>query len=910
MIMRHWLFFLLFFLNFVHLSGQSGLAAGAEAGLGVGDTMRAAAVSVLERSKFNQGNFSSPLQCLQGKLPGLAAARPGSNPNQAFALRMRGLSSFQSQAEPLIVLDGMPISDLSWIDPADLQSAALLKDGMAAGRYGMRAGPGVLELHTLPGEVRALSIGYQGQLAFEQAARRYETLNAQEFIGFGGKDLSPNDNTNTDWQDQILQNAASHAHRIALSTPLHGAGSALEAALSYRNLEGILLESGQQQYNGSLRFRQDFRDRKIRVSGALRAARREADLSFPEAFRYAITYNPTAPVRNDDPQNAPYGGYVTETLFDYFNPRALIDLNSNRNRLHAWMGTLRAEVDIFSGLTGRLQIGREQQALKSAVFYSPASYFRGYQTEGAVEAQQRERRNHFLDAGARYAIGLGKTGQLELSGGYTWQRYDYEATQGTSTQTRNFTKDSGLDALYLLALSPGTNYSQGQHTLAGLYGQGRWSLQEKISLEFGLRREGASRLGKNNRWHQFAYAGVAADLSKIFAWRPVHQLQLRGSYGVGGQQPAYDGLSQGIFAPSGAYFYYNGVFEPGFFPAYNNNNDLGAEKTGTLNLGMDFTAGNQRLKASFDYFQRKSTDLILRAVVPAPPNISNYSYLNLGQLKSAGWDASLSWQDILSGTQLKWSAELALSSWKTTVEKHLYETETIFGWVGAPGNGNVGYGLLYPGMPYGQFWGPVRAGLDANGAVQYKDLNRDGLVEPWNTQTDMTAIGNATPALLLGLNQTFEWRRWDFNLFLRGAFGHDMAHEYRVFYENLDPSFTHYNKIKTDYFNPKLKSANRFDDTHIENASFLRLDNLTLGYRLPLRENSRIETLRIYLGGQNLFTWTSYTGLDPELRLQDPGPTDNGSTGYAAPDYLLPGVDRRGTYFLSKTYLLGVQLQL
>ncbi|MEY3249855.1 MAG: hypothetical protein RL742_1898, partial [Bacteroidota bacterium] len=179
-----------------------------------------------------------------------------------------------------------------------------------------------------------------------------------------------------------------------------------------------------------------------------------------------------------------------------------------------------------------------------------------------------------------------------------------------------------------------------------------------------------------------------------------------------------------------------------------------------------------------------------------------------------------------------------------------------------------------------------------------------------NAQTDMTAVGNATPALMLGLNQSFEWRRWDFNLFLRGIFGHELAHENRIFYENIDPSFTPFNKVKTDYFNPNIKSANRLDDTHIEKAGFLRLDNLTLGYRLPLRESGRVEKLRLYLGGQNLFTLTGYTGLDPELRLQDNGPTDNGGTGYAAPDYLLPGVDRRGAYIPVKTIFLGVQLQL
>ncbi len=905
--MRFWLFFSLVFFHSVQVvQGQSSMAAGME----VTDTMRTAALHVLEQSKFNQGNFSSPLQCFQGKLPGLAVARPGSNPNQAFVLRMRGLSSFQSQAEPLIVLDGMPISDLSWIDPYDLQSATLWKDGMAAGRYGMQAGSGVLQIQTLPSQVSKWSVQYHGQAAFESAAKRYTVLNASEFQQYGGKDLSPVANINTDWQDLVFRRAASQTHRIAFSAPLYGAGSALEAALSYRNLEGVLRESGQQQYNGSLRFRQEFQNRKIRISGALRAARREADLSFPEAFRYALTYNPTAPVRNDDPQNAPFGGYVTEQLFDYFNPVAIIEQNANRSQLQAWMGTARAEFDLFAGLTGRLQIGREQQALKTAAFYSPQSYFRGFQTQGAAAAGLQKRQNHYLDAGSRYVFPTGRLGSLELSAGYTWQRYDYEATQGRAGQTAGLSKTSDLQVLYQFATQTDRDYSKGQNTLAAAYGQARWGFREFLFLELGVRREGSSRLGKNNRWHNFSSTGIAADFSKIFSWRRIDQFQLRGSYGITGQQPAYDGLSQGVFAPSGAYFYYNGFFEPGFFPAYNNNYALGPEKTGTLNLGLDFSSGNQRLKGSFDYFQRNSADLILRASVPAPPNISHYTYLNLGRLRSCGWEAGLSWQDILVNTKLTWSAELALSSWATTVEKHLDETSAIFGWIGAPGNGNTGYGLLYPGMPYGQFWGPVRTGLDANGVVQYKDINRDGVAEPWNAQTDMTAIGNATPALMLGLNQSFEWRRWDFNLFFRGIFGHQLAHENRIFYENIDPSFSNYNKIKTAYFNPNLKSVNRFDHTHIEKAGFLRLDNLTLGYCLPLRESGRIEKLRLYLGGQNLFTLTGYTGLDPELRLQDGGPTDNSSMGYAAPDYLLPGVDRRGAYLPGRTFFLGVQLQL
>jgi TonB-linked SusC/RagA family outer membrane protein len=874
------------------------------------DTLVTAAVSSLESSQFNQGNFSSPVQRFQGKLPGLAVARPGNNPNQGFSMRMRGLSSFQSQVEPLLVLDGMPVSNIDWIDPCDLQSVTLWKDGMAAGRFGMRAGPGVVQVQTLPGAVDKLTIGYMGQLAFEQVAKRYDVLSANEYIKYGGQDLSPGADTNTDWQDLVLQNATSHTHRISLSTPLYGAGSALDAAISYRNLEGILRESGQQQYNGSLRFRQHFRNDKIRLSGAVRAARREADLSFPEAFRYAITFNPSAPVRNDDPQNAPFGGYVTQQLFDYFNPAAIIELNSNRNRLNALMATVRTEVDILTGLTGHLQIGQELQQQKSAAFYSPQSYFRGFLTEGAVEAQQRELRNNFLEAGTRYALQLGSHSKIDISAGYSRQRYDYNATQGGREQTQSFSKAGDLDALYIFALNTGSNYSQGQNTLAAVYGQGRWNLQDKLILEFGMRREGSSRLGRNNKWGNFPYAGMATNFSRIFNWKNIQTLQIRGNYGITGQQPAYDGLSQAVFSASGEWYYYNGNFEPGFFPVFNNNYDLGPEKTGTLNLGLDFISGNRRLKASFDYFQRKSSDLILRAVVPAPPNISNYSILNLGQMESKGWEACIGWQDILGNSRFKWSADLVLNSWEATVVKPLYEEETIFGWIGAPGNGNVGYGLLYPGMPYGQFWGLVRTGVNANGAIQYKDINRDGVVEYWNALTDMTAIGNATPSLMMGLNQSFQWRQLDFNFFLRGIFGHDIAHENRVFYENLDPSIPHYNKVKTGYFNPNIKDVNRLDNTHIEKASFLRLDNLTLGYSIPFKESSRIQKLRLYLSGQNLLTFTDYTGLDPELRLQDPGPSDNGSIGSAVPDFLLPGVDRRGTYFPGKTFIVGVQLQL
>jgi TonB-dependent starch-binding outer membrane protein SusC len=264
---------------------------------------------------------------------------------------------------------------------------------------------------------------------------------------------------------------------------------------------------------------------------------------------------------------------------------------------------------------------------------------------------------------------------------------------------------------------------------------------------------------------------------------------------------------------------------------------------------------------------------------------------------------TLNFNNLIDKEKLKWTPGLVFSRNTTTLKDFATPDTTRYANVGSPGQNDVYYTIVYPGAPVGQLWGPIRESVTSDGKLTYKDIDGDGKVTNASIEAfnkDQTRIGNGVPKFELGLNNTFVFGNLDLNFFLRSVIGHDLANEYRVFYESLDPTAKTWNKIDTKFFNPNLKAQNRFDNTHVEKASFLRLDNATLGYNFKLPSSSWFTKARVFINGQNIFTITKYTGVDPEPRLAD----DVDGDGFGDP--LAPGLDRRGTFFLARTFSFGV----
>ncbi len=853
---------------------------------------------------FNRGNVTSPAQLIQGKIAGVTIARPGSDPNGEFAIRLRGLSSISSGTSPLIVVDGVPGVSLNLVDPNDIASIDVLKDGSSAAIYGTRASSGVILITTKKGQSGVTRAEYNGFVAFDQIARRYETLNASDFTRLGGVDLSPGEDIDTDWMDEISQTGTSNVHNLSISG---GAGrGSFRASFNYRDVAGILRTTGLTQYNGSLSFTQKVLNDRLSIDGNLFITSRDAEYGFPEAFRYAVVNNPTAGVRSGDAEFTRFGGYVEKDLFDYFNPVAMIEQNFNRGKVNRMLGNVRLTYDLMSNWNVALNLSQERSSDNYSQFYSKQSKFRGFGRNGAGVRGVNNNLTNLLELQSEYSINLGNNSSLRLLGGYSYQDFEYDGMRvDAGNILTNVLENNNLLAFQevLRGLANVSSY-RGENTLVAFFGRAQLNINDTWFGQVGLRREGSTRFGENNRWGTFPWVSAGVNLEKLVDIPAVDQLKLRVGYGVTGNQPNQNGLSKLQFLP-GSSFYFNGNYVPSYGPSQNPNPDLKWEEKGEFDAGVDFALLDYKVTGSLDFYQRTTNDLLLFFGVPQPPNLAGRTWQNIASFKSTGFEAAVSLNNLVNKENFKWTPSFVFSTYNVKLTD-LGRADTVASAnVGAPGQNDVFYTILYNGADLGTLWGPVREGVNPDGSITYKDINGDGQIDRDAFSKDQTAIGNGIPAFELSMNNNFTFGNFDLNFLLRGVFGHDLANEYRVFYENLDPTAATWNKVNTKYFDESVKAQNRFDDTHVERATFLRLDNATLGYNFKLGSGSWFNKARVYVSGQNLFTLTGYTGVDPEPRLADAGSSDNG--GFAGGnDPLAIGIDRRTTYFLARTISIGV----
>ncbi|MBK8554841.1 MAG: TonB-dependent receptor plug domain-containing protein [Lewinellaceae bacterium] len=484
------------------------------------DTLHPASASTsLFFPKFNQGNIQDPLQAVQGKMSGLSVARPGSAPNEAFVFRVRGLSSIHANTAPLVVIDGVTGASLSLLNPGDIASIQVLRDGASLARYGMRGAAGVVMVTTKKGAPERLSLNYEGQLAFDQASKRYTTFTQSEFLNAGGTDLSPQSSASTNWQDEILQTGVSHNHRLGLSTPLWQ--GALRASLHYRNMEGVLRESGNQQLGGQLQFSQSLLQDRLQIDARLWSTLRQADISFPEAFRYALTFNPTAAIKSSDPAYQPYGGYVTVPQFDVFNPVAMIAQNSNRSLSNVLLGSVRAEYRLMSPLSVSLQLARENTRFDHTEFYAPQSNYRQGTVagEGSIRRLNQEQHLDFLDAAVHLKQNLGEKTCWTTDIGYSWQSIDKRANDTLANGTFGLDKSSAPTLFKGLVLQPGAYssiYQRNENLLIAGYANTVLNFNQRYFFEAGIRREGSNWLGTQRRWGMFLI--LAAPSILVLYW--------------------------------------------------------------------------------------------------------------------------------------------------------------------------------------------------------------------------------------------------------------------------------------------------------------------------------------------------------------------------------------------------------
>jgi TonB-dependent starch-binding outer membrane protein SusC len=864
------------------------------------------AVSSVKSEDFNRGNISDPIQLIQGKVAGLSIAKPGSDPNADFNIRLRGLSTFGSNTEPLVIIDGIQGGNLKSIDPQDIVSIDVLKDASAAAIYGTRAASGVILITTKKGEYvpggKPFNVEFSASLTGENVANTVSVLTPEDYAGLA--DVAPitDFGQKTDWFDEITRTAMSQAYNLAIN----GAdeNSNYRVAVNYRDVEGVVLGTGFTQLNGRLNFTQKALNDHLTIDLNLSTTLRNETYAPSEAMRYAVRYNPTAPVTDTDAYSQEWGGYFQRNAFYFFNPKAIIEQNTLDGKKYNIQGGLKGTYEIIKGLKASIFYSVTMNNDLYGTYWSKNSLWNPYEVgshKGFAKKETKDYFNELFELTGSYEKTI-KEITFSVLGGYSWQEAtaDNFWAYGEGFLTDDFSYNSLGSASGEIANKEAMYSHKEKTTLIGFFARGTFNYSNGVFLTLNFRHDGSSMFGENNKWGNFPGISAGVDIARFAKIPYVDRLKVRGGFGITGNLPPNPYLSQLLYNSTSSNFFYNGGYIQAYEPTRNNNPDLKWETKQDIGVGLDYALFDYRLSGSIDYYHSLSSDLIMEAVVAQPPNLSDRTWLNVGELQNSGIEFAIGYS-MLPGSKFLWTTDFNFTKFFETklnkITSPLTGTESIqyLGDLGDPfltGKKSI---LMEEGAAVGQIIAPIYLETDTAGTMQFKDVNGDGT---FDSKLDYEVVGNGLPKFQLGWANNFSYQGFYLNFFLRGVFGHSLVNVNNAKFGvpvvlGIQSGTDQVLDFRTAENGPE------YSDVHVEKANFVRLDNWSFGYNFRIKENKYIQSIQLYLSGQNLFTITNYSGVDPEVRYVDSADNDNP---------LAPGIDRQNTYFSTRTFTLGVNV--
>jgi iron complex outermembrane receptor protein len=857
-------------------------------------------VATLSTKDFNVGNINDPTQLLQGKVAGLSIYNRGGDPNSSAVIRLRGISTVGSNVQPLVVIDGVLGASLDNVDPNDIESINVLKDGSAAAIYGSRGSSGVILVTTKRGSGKGgLSIDYNGYVAAAEVANRIPVMTASQYVAAGGNNLG----SVTDWQKEVTRTGVSNVHNISIA----GGSQQTQFRISsnFRNVNGVLKKSGFDQINTRASLTHTALNDKLRMDVNMSFTNRNSNFSFNEALRYAVLFNPTAPIRFNT------GDYYQAILFDNFNPVAILEQNVNEGKRKNLNYNAKVDYTVIDNLTVTVNYGQQFESVLNGEYYSRNSLFRGLNRGGLARRYTSDRSFTLFEGYATYSKKFDKI-DLSATAGYSYQEDQFE---DIFLSLGNFPNDQlGYNALEnsgdILSGNPNLLGISSSKTpinrIIATFARVNLTYDNAIFFNASVRREGSTKLGANNRYGVFPAAGLGVDLNKYLQIDRVDNLKIRIGYGVTGSLPTDSGVAQDLYT-------YSNQGGGSITRQRAGNPNLRWEEKVETNLGIDFGLWG-KLSGSLDVYTRSVKDFVSLVPTQIAQVGAPFQFQNAGSLKTDGIELNLTYASLQFG-QVRWTPGIVLSSYKSTLESIVGASTQVRANLGAPGQNSTPQIRVAVGEEIGQIWGPVFAGVNTDGTPKFADLNGDGTVKaaPGDALlagADFKKLGNGIPTMEIGWRNQLNYKNWDMNVFFRAAFGHSLVNNFRAFYEPIDlGAINSYNRVITNKAVAGLTSA-QYSSLYVESADFFRLDNMQIGYTVKGNPNSTFKNIRFYISGQNLFTITSYSGIDPEPVLQDPGAVDNGGFASTTSDVLAPGIDRRNNYFTARTYTFGLSVGL
>jgi len=860
----------------------------------------------LSINDFNAGNINHPIQLIQGQVPGFTIVRPGGDPTGAFDLRIRSTSTLYGQTAPLFVIDGLPQASFFGLDPLDVAKFTILKDAASASRYGLRGGSGVVLIETKKDTSSSPQLRYQNYLAMENVARRPDVLTAEEYRNFNIGDFQIEDlGASTDWGDAITRTAFSHTHHLSLGGQLSQLN--YRAALHYRDIQGTLRQHEFQQLNARLFLQQKALQDRLTITANLSATNRfdqnptlSLEFGTNDIFNYANTYNPTAPIRSNAPEFEQYDGYFQQLRFNYYNPVAILEQNMNETERQYFQTNLRADFEILENLTASATYAQEQQNSLNGFYFDKNSLYVGFDRNGLAGRSTDKAQNEFTTLQLRYATAFTPAQlQFEAIARHEYQVLTYQGflAQGGDFLTDAFTFNNLGAALDFFkgqeeSLFPRANLHsyKNQHKLSAFSANALLAWKNAYFLDATLRREGSSRLGANARWSWFPAVRAAVDWAKIAPLDFAQQLKFRIGFGQTGNVPLDNGLSLQPLE-SGIYFPVNGVFRPGYQINRLANPDLGPEKVREWNVGLDFQVFNA-IDGSIDWYHRRTEGVFWEDDIAFWQTSNLRQWVNLGDLTNTGLEIMLGTK-LLHQQNFSWYSQLNLTFAETQVGFFDFNENSSIGAARLTGGRSQGgiFSRFGQNEEFGNFMTRSFVRIDENGQWVFEDF----------AGSNLGITGNAFPDMVLGWSNQLQFGKWQLDILFRSAFGHDIFSVIRASQES-PAGIGFYNILEsaTEGELRRLRDPAIGSDYHVESGSYLRLDNLNLRYNFTTQNINWLQIASIYLSAQNVFTLTSFSGIDPEIRIQD--------SGFGEPNPFAYGQEHRNTYWLGRTLMVGMEV--
>ena len=862
-------------------------------------------VTAIKPDKLNKGLITNAQDMMTGKIAGVSVISKGGAPGEGATIRIRGGSSLTAENDPLIVIDGLAMDNkgvkglanpLSMVNPNDIESFTVLKDASATAIYGSRASNGVIIITTKKGQAGARpTISYDGNVSVSTVKSTVDVMDGDQFRSFikdiWGEDseaYSKLGNANTDWQKEIFRPAVSTDHNLTISGGLKN--MPYRVSFGYTNQIGIVKTSKFERYTASVSLAPSFFEDHLKVNANLKgmiAKNRYADGS---AVGSAVSFDPTQSVRSDDPYHQYYfDGYFQwntdasslndDTWKRTFNsnapgnPVALLEEKDDRAISKSLIGNLELDYkfhflpDLHAHVNGGMDLSTGKQYTDVSPYSSTNNYYGSYGWE------QKDKYNLSLNAYLQYSKDFTDKHRFDVMAGYEWQHFHDTSDQeywGLYPLSNNVVENRGQRY---------NNTSSGSATesyLVSFFGRVNYTLLDRYLFTATVRQDGSSRFHKNNRWGLFPSFALGWKLKEEAFLKDVDvlsDLKLRLGYGITGQQNINSGdypyLAVYETNKDGAYYPILGegtTYRPNAY-----NPDLKWEKTTTYNVGLDFGFLNNRINGAVDYYYRKTTDLLNSVFVSAGTNFKNKVLSNVGSLENSGIEFSINSKPVVT-TDWTWDLGFNITYNKNEITK--LTTGDSENYYVAAGD-NIGGGRDMKAMahavghPASSFY-VYQQVYDENGKPienEFVDRNGDGTING----DDRYFYKKPTADVLMGLTSRLSYKSWDFSFSLRASLNNYVYNSVEAGGSDCNPtsvySFGALNNRPLMGVANNIQSKNDntlLSDYFVQNASFMKCDNITLGYSFKKLFGAPIGG-RVYAAVQNVFTITKYKGLDPEV---------------------------------------------